>query len=260
MLDRKSATNMTKQSKTNTFTYSDKAEQDRRKEFVQLVKECPIPQNELLLNLGLFLTPQALSRILFIDFLYKQIIELQGSIIEFGCRWGQNLSLFSALRGIYEPFNRLRKVIGFDTFAGFPKVSIEDGMNSSAGMYSVTSEYDTYLSKILELQEQESPLSYVKKFDIIKGDASVCCKEYFANHPETIVALAYFDFDLYEPTRDCLLQIKDRLTKGSVIGFDELNEEKFPGETVAVREVLGLDRYTIRRFPFNARTSYIIVE
>ena len=256
----KECTTMTKQKNISMFTYSDEAEQDRRNKFVQLLKECPIPQNELLSNLGLFLTPQTLSRILYIDFLYKQIIEVQGSIVEFGCRWGQNLSLFSALRGIYEPFNRLRKVVGFDTFTGFPKVSVEDGKNSSRGMYSVTSEYENYLREILNHQEQESPLSHVKKFEIIKGDASVCSKKYFTKHPETIIALAYFDFDLYEPTRDCLLQIKDRLTKGSVIGFDELNEEKFPGETVAVKKVLGLGRYAIRRFPFHARSSYIIVE
>jgi len=44
------------------------------------------------------------------DFLYRQALEVQGVVMEFGCRWGQNVSLFSALRGIYEPFNRLRKV------------------------------------------------------------------------------------------------------------------------------------------------------
>jgi hypothetical protein len=58
----------------------------------------------------------------------------------------------------------------------------------------------------------------------------------------------------------CLLAIKDRLTRGSVIGFDELNDHACPGETLAVKEVLGLDRYPIRRFPFNARTSYLIID
>lgn len=37
------------------------------------------------------------------------------------------------------------------------------------------------------------------------------------------------------------------LTRGSVLGFDELNCGEFPGETVAVREVLGLDRVALRR-------------
>ena len=36
------------------------------------LRSSPIPEDEQLLNLGLFLTPQALSRLLFMDFLYRQ--------------------------------------------------------------------------------------------------------------------------------------------------------------------------------------------
>lgn len=72
--------------------------------------------------------------------------------------------------------------------------------------------------------------------------------------------MAYFDFDLYEPTKKCLEAIQPYLTKGSVIAFDELNTPEFPGETIALREVLGLSRYSIRRDPLNPLTSYIIVE
>ena len=40
--------------------------------------------------------------------------------------------------------------------------------------------------------------------------------------PETIVALAYFDFDIYEPTKECLKAIA---TFGKdVLAFDELND------------------------------------
>ena len=34
--------------------------------------------------------------------------------------------------------------------------------------------------------------------------------------------------------------IKPRLTKGTVLGFDELNDPDSPGETLAVMETLGL--------------------
>ena len=79
-------------------------------------------------------------------------------------------------------------------------------------------------------------------------------------HPETIIALAYFDFDLYTPTRDCLKAILPHLTKGSVLAFDELNMPEFPGETLAVKEVLGLSRYAIRRDPSNPLASWMVVE
>lgn len=246
----------------NIVTYGDSAEKHRRKRFVDMLRNCPIPDDEILTNLGLFLTPQTLSRILFMDLLYRQILEVQGIVIEFGCRWGQNLSLFSALRGIYEPFNRLRKIVGFDTFEGSPpSTSEKDGVSHAMEKgYSVTHEYDRYLDKIMDCQEQESPLSHLKKYEIVKGDAAVKIEEYLKRNPETIIALAYFDMDLYEPTAKCLSAIKDYLTRKSVIGFDELNEHLFPGETLALKEVFGLDRYPIHRYPYNARTSYVIVD
>jgi hypothetical protein len=113
---------------------------------------------------------------------------------------------------------------------------------------------------VLAYHETESPLPHIRKFELIKGDATATLEEYLRNHPETIIALAYFDFDLYEPTKKCLQLIRGHLTKGSVVGFDELNWPPFPGETLAVKEVLGLDRISIRRTPHNPNPSYIIVE
>jgi hypothetical protein len=84
--------------------------------------------------------------------------------------------------------------------------------------------------------------------------------QYLEDHPETIIALAYFDFDLYEPTRDCLEQIKDRLTKGSVVAFDELNDPDSPGETLALMEVLGLRNVRLKRRAQTSRTAFFVVE
>jgi hypothetical protein len=247
-------------SRPEIITFGPPEEADRRQEFAKLMRSTPIPERELMLNAGLFLTPQTLSRVLFMDFLYRQIQDVQGVVMEFGCRWGQNLSLFTALRGIYEPFNRLRRVVGFDTFHGFPSVAPEDGGELAPGDYATTPGYDQYLRQVLDLQEKESPLSHICKYEVIKGDALKSVPDYLARNPQTIIALAYFDFDLFEPTRDCLKAIEPYLTKGSVIGFDEVNDHTTPGETVALREVFGLQRYAVKRYPFSARTSYLIVE
>jgi hypothetical protein len=244
------------------ITHGDKNQEERRKQLVRLLKNCPIPENEILLNMGLFLVPQTLSRILFMDFLYRQILEIQGVVFDFGTRWGQNASIFTGLRGIYEPFNRLRKIVAFDSFSGFPKITKSDGNSKMMvrNKYSVTSLYENYLAAIIALQEQESPVSHIKKHEIIKGDAAVEIKKYLKRNPHTVVSMAYFDFDLYEPTKACLLAIRDRLTRGSVIGFDEINDQLCPGETLAVQEILGLKKYSIRRFPHNSRTSYLIID
>ena len=243
-------------------THGDKGQSQRREEMVSLLKNCPIPDKELLLNAGLFLVPQTLSRILFMDFLYRKILDVQGVVFDFGARWGQNTALFTSLRGIYEPFNRLRKIASFDTFEGFPDVSKEDGKNRmmSKDNYAVTPKYEEYLSQLIDLQEQESPMSHIKKNEIVKGDAAKEIKRYLDRNPETVIALAYFDFDLFEPTKECLLAIKDRLTRGSVLGFDEINDHLCPGETLALMEILGLKKYSIRKFLYNSRTSYLIID
>lgn len=52
----------------------------------------------------------------------------------------------------------------------------------------------------------------------------------------------------------------ERVTKGSVIAFDELNLKEFPGETIALMETIGLKKYSIKRSPLNPLISYLIVK
>ena len=55
-------------------------------------------------------------------------------------------------------------------------------------------------------------------------------REYLDQNPHTIIAMKLTRLDIYKPTRDCLLAIRDRLTQGSVIGFDELNDQVAPAK------------------------------
>ncbi len=244
------------------ITYESHEESSIREEFVKTFKQCPIPDAEILSNLGLFLNSKNLSRILFMNHLYQQVIDAQGIVIEFGVRWGQNTSLMAALRGIYEPFNRHRKIVGFDTFKGFPAISEKDGKSKlmRVGVDSVTEKYVDYLAKVMELQEKDNPQAHIKKFELIAGDAVIEIDKYLSKHPETIIALAYFDFDLYEPTRKCLEAIRPCLIKGSVLGFDELNDPDSPGETLALMETFGLNNVRLKRYPYASRVSYFVLE
>ncbi|MDD2850943.1 MAG: hypothetical protein PHY09_03470 [Desulfuromonadaceae bacterium] len=251
-----------KNSDFGNITFNSDAEKNVRQSLLQHFKNCPIPDDELLSNLGLFLNSKNLARILFMNHLYEQIIDIPGIIVEFGTRWGQNASLLAALRGIYDPFNRHRKLVAFDTFSGFPSVHAKDGGSElmQEGKLAVTPGYDDYLRNIIECQEQDNPLAHITKFEVVAGDATVKWEEYLGRHPETIVALAYFDFDIYEPTKKCLELIRPRLVKGSILGFDELNDPDSPGETTALAEVYGLNNIKLRRFRYASRVSYFVVE
>ena len=243
-------------------SYKNNQEIDLDKSMYELLKNNPIPNEQLGENLGLFLNSKNFSRILFMHHIYQKIVNIPGVIMDFGTRWGHNMALFSIFRGIYEPFNRHRKIIGFDTFSGFPSVHEKDGSSDLmlAGNASTSKNYKEFLSKILDIHEMQNPLSHIKKNEICEGDATQEIIKYLERNPETIISLAYFDFDIYEPTKKCLKIIKDRVIKGSVIGFDELNDHDSPGETLALMEVFGLNNIMLKRLPITSRTSYFIVD
>ncbi|MEJ7677580.1 MAG: hypothetical protein WKG06_06875 [Segetibacter sp.] len=105
-----------------------------------------------------------------------------------------------------------------------------------------------------------APVESIKKFELIKGDVSETLPAHLQQHPETIISLAYFDMDVYKPTRDCLQLIKPYLTKGSCIAFDELNDVNWPGETIALREVFGTHNFCLHHSPFRSTAAYLIFE
>jgi hypothetical protein len=176
-------------------------------------------------------------------------------------RWGQTLSLLAALRGIFEPFNRHRKIIGFDTFTGFKGMSEKDGAlcKTTDGSFSVSADYEKYLEQVLGVQEALNPIAHLKKFELVGGDAVETIPAYLKKHPETLISLAIFDFDIYKPTKAALQAIKPHLFKGSVLVFDELADDIFPGETMALREVFDLSSLKIERLPMTARVSYVVL-
>lgn len=234
---------------------------NNRNNLQELLNSSPIPSEELFNNIGLYIDRRTLSRFLFINEIYQKIIPIHGSIFELGVRYGQNISLFTSYRGIYEPYNHNRKIVGFDTWEGFPEVNeTEDTKQWKTGDYGVPENYEVYLDEVINIHEQMAPIPNIKKHALIKGDATVTIGDYLDKHPETIISLAYFDFDLYKPTKECLLKILPYLSKGAVIAFDEINMEEFPGETQAFREVLGTNNYKIHHSTFRANAGYIIFE
>jgi len=235
---------------------------EHRKQLYELFEKRPMPVDQLLISLGLYLRSSALAKILFINELYELIAHLPGIIMEFGTWWGQNLILFENLRAIYEPFNQSRRIVGFDTFRGYPKLSSRDIKSETikVGGYTVSEGYKDYLERLLEYHEKNNVLAHIQKHLVIEGDVIETVPEFFKKNPEVIVALAYFDMALYEPTRVCLEAITPHLIRGSVVMFDELNSKDYPGETIAFKEVFGKRGFTLRRSRYMSERTIAIMD
>ena len=233
----------------------------QREALYQLFRDRPMPDDQLLINLGLYMRSSALAKLLFLNELYQLILDQPGVIVEFGTWWGQNLVVFENLRAIYEPFNASRRIIGFDTFKGYPAISERDRMSDTikVGGYKVSNDYRPYLEALLAYHESNNVLRNVRKCEVIEGDAVETAPQFFDAHPETIVALAYFDMALYEPTKACLKALLPNLAPGSVVMLDELNSRDYPGETVAFKEVFAGQRYTLHKSKFMTDRAYLVM-
>jgi len=243
---------------------SSSQEVDRRAKFLATFKSSPIPGRELLYSqLSLYLTRQELSRMYAMTELYRDhVLGTNGVLMEFGTCYGRTAALLTNLRGMFEPFNFTRKLVIFDTFAGLCGTNEKDGKDRLAtdGAYSSGEGYERHLEEVLSYHESESPIAHRKKFEIVRGDAAQSIRGYLAAHPETVVAMAYFDFDIYGPTKACLEALRPHLTKSSVLAFDELNCPEYPGETTALAEVFGLGKCGLKRSPFSPWMSYTTCE
>ena len=243
---------------------SSDVEKTNREKFARTFAASPIPQNELVYSqLSLYLSRQELARMLVLSDIYRtHVLYTNGVLFEFGTCYGRTAALLTNLRAIFEPYNFTRKLVIFDTFSGLLGCSAKNGTHASAhdGAYSTGQSYESHLEAVLRYHEREAPISHIQKHEIIKGDASRTLRVYLERHPETIIGLAYFDFDIYQPTKSCLTLLRAYLTKNSVLVFDELNCPEYPGETLALSEVFGLNRCSIRRSPLTPWMSYIIAD
>jgi hypothetical protein len=237
-------------------------QQANRAQLVSLFGESPIPRDELLVNLPLYMRSSTVAKLLYVNELYERIVPIPGVVFEFGVWWGANLALFESLRAVYEPYNYTRKIVGFDTFEGYPSPTDEDGGHelAAAGQYAVTADYVDHLTAVMEYHERENTMGHIRKYELVPGDARETTAAYLQSHPETLIALAYFDMQLYEPTRDALEAIRPHLVRGSVIALDELNSPEFPGETIAFREVMGAANYSIHKSRYLPDRTFVVVD
>ncbi|WPC41039.1 TylF/MycF/NovP-related O-methyltransferase [Clostridium sp. JS66] len=214
-------------------------------------------------NFEKYIRRQSLARLLARYELFKLIKNVKGSIVECGVHYGGGVMAWAKLSSALEPYAIHRKVIGFDTFEGFPEVSVEDKglyINRNLKKNGLSTEYNAYdeLLEIIEEYDKNRFLNEFNKIELIKGDAIETISEYINKNKHLIVALLFLDFDLYEPTKIALENFLPRVPKGGIIAFDEINNQYWPGETMALLEkFLGVNSLQIKKFEFDPNIAYI---
>lgn len=216
---------------------------------------------DTLLHFTKYVRRHELARFLVQYELFKKTQHIKGSIVECGVFQGSGIMAYAKISEMLEPYNFKRKVYGFDTFEGFPSIDDKDltGNGAVSEVGYLKPNFDTYseLQECIEDLNSTRLLNHQDKVILIKGDATKTIPEFLENNKHVLVSLLYLDFDIYEPTKIALKEFLPRMPKGAIIAFDELHDEKFPGETVALLEELNLNNYPLESFPFEPHISYI---
>lgn len=163
--------------------------------------------------------------------------QLTGDYLEFGV--SQGATFIHAYRTMASLFTHMR-FIAFDSFEGLPSpqgIDAQDGYSSHffEGQFACTEEQFR--------RNLRRAMVDLNRVGVVKGWFDQTLEPIRAtSHGVTKVAAAWIDCDLYESTVPVLRYLKPRLTRGSVLLFDDWrcfrNHPDF-GEQKAVGEWLG---------------------
>jgi hypothetical protein len=198
--------------------------------------------------------------------LFKLTADLPGHYADFGVYYGKSFFSWHKFIEVMTPTATHKKVIGFDTFAGFSELAEQDGGENSAiqkqagGLSS-----ESFLGEFEALMKlhNEDGVIPTNRASIIKGNISETLPAWLTENPEMRFCLINIDVDIYEPTLAILRHCWDRLVVGGVLILDEYATSQWPGESKAWDEFArerGIAT-SVKRFAWaNAPGGYVVKE
>jgi hypothetical protein len=164
--------------------------------------------------------------------LFQRVLELPGDLVECGVCKGAGILLWAQLLQIFNPLS-CRRVIGFDTFNGFPAATLtySHDRESTQRIHQLDSTLtQTTPDDILTLATRQGVR---ERIELVEGDATTTISRYVRQNAGFRIALLNLDFDTYDPTLTALEHFYPLVVPGGVIVLDEYGLRGF-GESDAV--------------------------
>jgi len=212
-------------------------------------------------NFPVYMKRQKITRLLALYEIFKKVLHTKGSIVECGVYRGFGLMSWAHMSAILEPNDLTRRIYGFDSFEGLPKIDKKDEgtLRGSVQQGDLASSSLEELQAVSEIYDTTRFLGHIPKIELIKGDATKTIPDFMKEHPHLMVSLLFLDFDLFESTKIALEHFYERMPKGSILAFDELDNPLWPGETQALLETVGIRNLKIERLDFDPYIGYAIL-
>jgi hypothetical protein len=169
--------------------------------------------------------------------LFKRVMEMPGDIVEGGVLKGAGVLYWAKLIQIFNPMSR-RKVIGFDTFEGYPEDTSKEHDQETARAFTAEQIAEQEMVSVDRIMSAAKAQGLEKRIELVKGDASQTIPQYVADNPGFRISLLNLDFVLYDPTLAAMKELYPRVLPGGIVVLDEYAVAD-KGESDAVDEVLA---------------------
>lgn len=242
----------------------------QREALEQLFNATELATFDLIRNFPVVTPRYNIARFLAHYEIFKKIVDVPGAIIDLGVFRGASTFTWAKLCEIFCPTDIRKTVYGFDTFAGFPKIGVEDGPEDPAqdvvpGGYFGGSSIEADLELAQKAMNFDRHLRHKNRIEFIKGDVCESIPRFVSDRGDGLrIALLNLDLDLYEPTRVALENFVPRMAHGGIIIADEYAVDTFGGESRAIDEYFERrfgKRPRVIKFPWHSNpTGYIEVD
>lgn len=226
-------------------------------QYRELIKK-HIDEDDFMRNMTAFTRRMNFTRILAHWEIFKEAAELPGDVVEVGVYKGETLLTFAKFLEILCPGDRIKRVIGFDSFKGLEDFTSVDGGDVSvgniAGGWNPDGFQDT-LTSLIDLAHKDSFVPQKERVVMVDGDIRQTAPAFVAKEPGMRISMLHLDVDLYEPTLAALQAFYPKIVTGGIVVLDEYGCHEWPGETTAFDEYFQGKPPRLNRFGWSGTPS-----
>jgi len=208
--------------------------------------------DEIMPYIGMFCSRMFFTRTIQQYEIFKLAKDRPGHILEVGVYRGESFFNWARFLEMHSMGDRQTRVIGFDTFEGFPTIHSEDKSKANqkensdvavkpGGFHAGKRAYERIM-ELVDIFESDHFVPSCKRLEIVKGDVLETIPKYVKDNPGLRISILNLDLDIYEPTLCALKYIYPRVVSGGVVILDEYAQDKYPGESAAFDEYFGNNR------------------
>lgn len=233
-------------------------------EIQSIVDEQKIPLRDVLESFAIYTRRINVTRFLAHYELFRMVKDIPGCIVECGVFQGNSLFAFANFLEIFSPGDRIRHVIGFDSFRGFERFSPEDGpeypnRSKVIGGWNPSAFHECF-QRFVDVHTADQFVPHAKRIFIEEGDVAETIPRYVERNPGLRISLLHLDIDLYAPTMTALEHLYPRVVPGGLVVLDEYGMTEWGGESKAFEEYFGERQPRMQKFPWTSTPGGFFVK